>query len=865
MSYAKIRKILAFALIGSFLFISGTAKATISEKELDIFSQNNILFYDPSDCLDRGSNSYNSLVIGETRDERLKSVVESYGPLAMDLQREWGTPWEVVFAQMLKESGVGTSKNGIDAAVAENGYFNWLGITGDGGKYSVGIPYVSSVGRHWAQYESVENMIKDWAGEYIARNGYYDKAFKNNLDPNSFNLRGFLNDFILVYAPPSENDTSGYIADVESILNGTIKDVRKEKGWPSSEELATKENISIGGKHSLGSGHDDTSSGQDSSTTTSSVFNLTSSDEFSDCIWQSNTYSLSDGQLKGLLAIAKREQGDDNLPGVKFEASIFANLYERNTKDSTFNASGLVDYVRNGGWFGSTSEYSESYSNYTQEEFNAIKDVLVNGRRVIPQQVVEHDCIGDLEWVELNGEKHYSGNAGGCHGTGLYDKSLYVSGKTKIHNVYGATYTFYDFPTSGDMDSGDPFGYFDEPGEPDSCSSSCTPENVEDYPRYDAGDSRWSKESYGSCGTMSSCACGAFSIAMLATVATGHEILPTDIKAFTESEGLEYYYNTSTMGETTSDLTQKVGEHFGFSVEEVKYKDKEEAETKLREYLKKGYMIQVGGGRDDADVYPFSRKGHIIGIWTINDQDEVYVANSTGSVKSRGGKWVQGGNQWIKLRELVDAGLTYGSFSAIPGGTKTCDTSDYCSESSESKGAGGLVSGGMTKEQAETFIKAYYDEAMKQKSGAYGLGSANGTAVGDGLVSDAGCPYGALNNCVAMSQWFINNYTTVSQNIGTANGVNYASHLISSGGLIDGGNTPKAYAIFSKPGPSSAGHTGVVLGVDTAKGEVYTAEAFCHMNYPFMAPKIVTYSIDTMTSGTYDFAYTDNVLKMGST
>ena len=114
-----------------------------------------------------------------------------------------------------------------------------------------------------------------------------------------------------------------------------------------------------------------------------------------------------------------------------------------------------------------------------------------------------------------------------------------------------------------------------------------------------------------------------------------------------------------------------------------------------------------------------------------------------------------------------------------------------------------------------------------------------------------------------MSQWFVNNYTTVSQSIGTDNGVGYASHLIAKGGLIDGRTTPKVYAIFSKSGPTSAGHTGVVLGVDTAKGEVYTAEAFCRLHLSLMEPTVNTYSMDTMTSGTYTYAYTDNKLKAG--
>ena len=94
----------------------------------DASAQINSLFYNPLQdacVVTSGSktNSYDDIVIsGSTSNEKLEEVTEKYGELAMDLQREWGTPWEVVFAQMYHESSVGTSENGIDAGVAANGY-----------------------------------------------------------------------------------------------------------------------------------------------------------------------------------------------------------------------------------------------------------------------------------------------------------------------------------------------------------------------------------------------------------------------------------------------------------------------------------------------------------------------------------------------------------------------------------------------------------------------------------------------------------------------------------------------------------------------------------------------------------------------
>lgn len=181
---------------------------------------------------------------------------------------------------------------------------------------------------------------------------------------------------------------------------------------------------------------------------------------------------LSEGQLKALLAACKNEQS--GVAGIKFEASIMANLYEKNSGDSDPNAEGLINYVKNGKWFASSTREAtknENYSDYTDKEMKAIKDVLVNGNRVVPAQILEHDCIGDIEWLELDGKRYNATNAGGCKGSGLKNEELYISGKTKIHNVYGSTYIFYRFPVEGDMSSGDPFGYFEDNPPSDTTTS----------------------------------------------------------------------------------------------------------------------------------------------------------------------------------------------------------------------------------------------------------------------------------------------------------------------------------------------------------------------------------------------------------
>ena len=111
-----------------------------------------------------------------------------------------------------------------------------------------------------------------------------------------------------------------------------------------------------------------------------------------------------------------------------------ANLYEKNKS----KYSSVVDYVQNSGWFGkrSTSSYK-----YPGDDFvSAAKEVISEGNRYLPSNVVEHDCLSDITSISS--------------GT-VNNREDYVPGETIIKNRYGATYVFVGFAPNG----GDPFGY----------------------------------------------------------------------------------------------------------------------------------------------------------------------------------------------------------------------------------------------------------------------------------------------------------------------------------------------------------------------------------------------------------------------
>ena len=151
-------------------------------------------------------------------------------------------------------------------------------------------------------------------------------------------------------------------------------------------------------------------------------------------------YKLTATQLQKIANLCVQEQG--SLAGVKAEASLMANLLEtseyRQNKYGTDGA-GLYNFVRNGGWFYRAAYFMDG-PKVGQKYVEAVKDVLVNGNRVLPQYVDEHDCFSDISSISTGS---------------VYNRDDYIQNKTIVRNKMGSVYTFYSFPASGS----DPFGY----------------------------------------------------------------------------------------------------------------------------------------------------------------------------------------------------------------------------------------------------------------------------------------------------------------------------------------------------------------------------------------------------------------------
>ena len=154
-------------------------------------------------------------------------------------------------------------------------------------------------------------------------------------------------------------------------------------------------------------------------------------------------YTLTDEQIRRITALCIQEQGSD-LTAIAFEASLIANLTDRNEHGNT------PWTVANSSWFAFESRKyltqasiptSVNGTVVTDAMLSVVKNVLVNGNRATA--ATEHDYLGDIISVTNNGVS-FDKN----------DRSKYISGVTVIKNSMGATYVFECFPSA----TSDPFG-----------------------------------------------------------------------------------------------------------------------------------------------------------------------------------------------------------------------------------------------------------------------------------------------------------------------------------------------------------------------------------------------------------------------
>lgn len=317
-----------------------------------------------------------------------------------------------------------------------------------------------------------------------------------------------------------------------------------------------------------------------------------------------------------------------------------------------------------------------------------------------------------------------------------------------------------------------------------------------DYPDYSQCDPRWANLPY-SDGNFCNSACGATSMAMIATKATGQEVLPTDVANLLGS--LDYPNNPGTAMEP---LNKKVCEKYGCEVEMVPYTPGEAGLVdKLRKSLEDGWMILTSGGCNDGGgqnghgpTCPFSAGGHYVAIFGLKDKDTAIVGDPG---------W--DGLTEYKLTDIA-AGLKASAYSIIRGsGSKGSSCANYCKDS-----GGGAINGGLTESQAQKLVDYYNSDA----------------------VDGSNLPFGKMN-CVSFVKWFVEEFTDLTYAGGDGKDV---AHNLATANNLEEGNEPRPFSVFSVTtigttmcGSFKCGHTGIVVAVDGDM--ITTAEAaFEHYN-----------------------------------
>ena len=170
-------------------------------------------------------------------------------------------------------------------------------------------------------------------------------------------------------------------------------------------------------------------------------------------------------------------------------------------------------------------------------------------------------------------------------------------------------------------------------------------------------------------------------------------------------------------------------------------------------------------------------------------------------------------------------------------------------------------------------------ESERQAKQAKGMNLAEAVAFMDSYknnpdnaqyIGEAGstCNGGPLSNCVSFSVYFANKFTTIKdmgKGFLPGMGGTVVKTILSRNPSVESGNDARVDAIFSTTkgsqncGNIKCGHTGVILGVDVARGKVIVGEAGCAA--PGRWDTAREYDLEKFNSGSYTYAYTNNILK----
>lgn len=179
--------------------------------------------------------------------------------------------------------------------------------------------------------------------------------------------------------------------------------------------------------------------------------------------------------------------------------------------------------------------------------------------------------------------------------------------------------------------------------------------------------------------TMGDIGCGPFSFAMMANMIMSREITPDEVTRIaidTNSIGIHGSYG--------SVLTKNLAEHYGMEWEKIDNSSNTATIDDITKHLKSGWMIVTGG----AGSLPYTSGGHYIGIRGIADDGKWLIADPGHAEEYSQQSW--------KPEDVVGAGMNIDNVYAFKSTSGTCnndkDDTNYCNNSS---GSGGSSGGGV--------------------------------------------------------------------------------------------------------------------------------------------------------------------------
>lgn len=807
------------------------AENSIDPTEFEMFSQNNISFYDPTDCLSSGNGGRGASVLsGNTIEEKIwnyfvqagipgvsddAAVIagimgnfyaeSGYNPFMRGSNLKYRALWMLMDSYNGKQYASKLASD-INSAVGGNywKFYGWWGSTDDADKKlaSAGVPQSAidtAITMELDYLTKSEEYKSDWDG------------FVNNFDWVTNKTPSGYSDLFLVKVERAVNGGSP-IADpgVRSHVKGSYQGSAKRRA--AAEDVYSRL-AGAGGASGASVDVAGGSTSSSSSSSNSSYVNLASVTTEVTLIGDSiSVYSESELMKKFpnsfLNKVGSRHpttkgwcDGDEGglsvLKKIVSGSGTIMNQHQGQSKCEavSVDSSALKENVVWALGTNTNGAKNQSTLEGVLEAIGGRKLYLVTPYNMIPDKMGDTDEIADLyrsfadahdNVYIIDWNKNVRDNA-----TQYIDNSDHLG----VHPTSAGSELFAKLIA-----------------EAVSGSKSCTTYSG-DYPQYLQCDAKWKDDKYGG-STMCDAGCGPASLAMLVTVATGKDVLPTDVAALTEDPP---YYEDNVGGEwMRKQNTMKVCEKYGCEVKEV-----ENNEDAIRQALKEGWMIHLsGGGGSTASETAFPTDGHYVGIFSIDDEDNVMIADPAGDAhQNKKGRF----NRKLTLNNALKDRWKDRPIMAIRGsggnsGKNTCEVvGNFCAADGDAElsSVGGQVGeGGLTYEEAVRFMQNYGENknnASKKAAGSVMWNMCNGGG----------------SNCVTFSVFFLNKFTGSKPcSIGgrCGNGyeiLNYISNIDKSMG---NNAEPRVWAVFSY----YPIHTGIILGYHD--GEWIVGHASCSNN-----------------------------------